>query len=169
MVIATFGYLVAGGGSWTSENKVIGTLFTCPDNNAEITSMSAYFKCTVADHKCKLAIYDNGSNLVDETNEETQAIGNSWKTFTFGANPTLNNAAYYLEAFSENVGGDNQLARNNVAGFSEYAHNVAYPNFPNPAVFAASANLEYSIYCTYGISGSEMLDGHVFGVLSGRR
>lgn len=128
---------------------IMGSWFTCPEKGLA-ESITVGLRTTIGEYsgEVKCASYKKVENfLVGETEERTLTLNATptWYKFNFYPKPRLENADYYLEAWT-NITNCALLYYAETAKGAE--QHIEYNNFPDPWI-PFSIDARFSIYCTY--------------------
>jgi len=154
--MGTFGYTGVGGSNQTIEDRISGSVFTCPeDGTADKISVALVTASPAWSGLVRCCIYKHSDlSKVAETEERTLTLTTTPTFYDFNFNapkPSLIAATdYVLVAWAEQAPGLCR-ARYTTADIVNQGHAQAATyaiTFPNPLV-PTHEERKYSIYCTY--------------------
>jgi len=154
---ANFGYEIIAAGQISLEDKINGTLVTCPGAGAG-QSITVYLTGWTSGEKVKCCLYDaSGDKVTDgETEERTTGGATDWHIFNFISPPTLSAANYWIVAFGDSLT-NMHYAYETAPGYTMKYQGARVYELGFPASIAGLgtdyADSAFSIFCTYEEAG----------------
>jgi len=150
-VTANFGCETIGGSESEIDDRITGSVFTCP-KTATLWTVTAYLRLvnTGGTPTVKAAVYNATTLALVAESESVELTATGWTTFDFpGERATLTNQDYILCVWAEDLAGSSVYIKYAAGGAGDGPYDdEAFGPWPGSLSNYAEAR-EYSIYATY--------------------